>query len=46
MGDFKAWAPPDLPPVLADQERIEQARNDLAKAKGGAPGAIIDLHNN
>ena len=27
-------------------DRIEQARNDLAKAKSGAPGAIIDLHNN
>ena len=26
--------------------RIEQARNDLAKAAHGAPGAIIDLHNN
>ncbi|MCQ4346711.1 amidophosphoribosyltransferase [Pseudomonas stutzeri] len=27
-------------------DRIEQARNDLAKANNGAPGAIIDLHNN
>lgn len=27
-------------------DRIEQARNDQAKTKGGAPGAIIDLHNN
>ncbi len=27
-------------------DRIEQARNDLAKTSGGAPGAIIDLHNN
>ena len=27
-------------------DRIEQARNDLAKGKQGAASAIIDLHNN
>ena len=27
-------------------ERIERARNDLAKAKNQAVSAIIDLHNN